>query len=74
MGPTGKAVGVEHIKELVHESIRNVQEDDPTLLSSGRVKLVGELSGILMLVLSCESVSSGCLQSSASQSSCSSLC
>ncbi|XP_035754424.1 protein-L-isoaspartate(D-aspartate) O-methyltransferase isoform X2 [Egretta garzetta] len=43
MGPTGKAVGVEHIKELVHESIRNVQEDDPALLSSGRVKLVGEL-------------------------------
>ncbi|NXA11603.1 PIMT methyltransferase, partial [Sapayoa aenigma] len=40
MGPTGKAVGVEHIQELVHESIRNVQEDDPTLLSSGRVKLV----------------------------------
>ncbi|NWS06109.1 PIMT methyltransferase, partial [Motacilla alba] len=39
-GPTGKAVGVEHIKELVHESIRNVQEDDPALLSSGRVKLV----------------------------------
>ncbi|XP_066176779.1 protein-L-isoaspartate(D-aspartate) O-methyltransferase-like isoform X4 [Sylvia atricapilla] len=40
IGPTGKAVGVEHIKELVHESIRNVQEDDPTLLSSGRVKLL----------------------------------
>ncbi|NWW70676.1 PIMT methyltransferase, partial [Climacteris rufus] len=40
IGPTGKAVGVEHIKELVHESIRNVQEDDPMLLSSGRVKLV----------------------------------
>uniref|UniRef100_A0A8C3UKW5 Protein-L-isoaspartate O-methyltransferase n=2 Tax=Catharus ustulatus TaxID=91951 RepID=A0A8C3UKW5_CATUS len=40
IGPTGKAVGVEHIKELVHESVRNVQEDDPTLLSSGRVKLV----------------------------------
>lgn len=54
MGPTGKAVGVEHIKELVHESIRNVQEDDPTLLSSGRVKLVGELSGIPMLIPSCE--------------------
>lgn len=34
---------MEHIKELVHESIRNVQEDDPTLLGSGRVKLVGEL-------------------------------
>uniref|UniRef100_A0A8C3L2E2 Protein-L-isoaspartate O-methyltransferase n=1 Tax=Chrysolophus pictus TaxID=9089 RepID=A0A8C3L2E2_CHRPC len=40
VGPTGKAVGVEHIKELVNESIRNVKEDDPTLLSSGRVKLV----------------------------------
>lgn len=51
MGPTGKAVGVEHIKELVHESIRNVQEDDPTLLSSGRVKLVGELSAVVMLAL-----------------------
>lgn len=54
MGPTGKAVGVEHIRELVNESIRNVQEDDPTLLSSGRVKLVGELSGTLMLDPSCE--------------------
>ena len=53
MGPTGRAVGVEHIRELVHESIRNVQEDDPTLLSSGRVKLVGELAGILILGLSC---------------------
>ncbi|NWW33372.1 PIMT methyltransferase, partial [Panurus biarmicus] len=40
IGPTGRAVGVEHIKELVHESIRNVQEDDPALLSSGRVRLV----------------------------------
>lgn len=40
-------MGVEHIKELVHESIRNVQEDDPTLLSSGRVKLVGELPAAL---------------------------
>ncbi|NXK95185.1 PIMT methyltransferase, partial [Formicarius rufipectus] len=39
-GPTGKAVGVEHIKELLHESIQNIQDDDPTLLSSGRVKLV----------------------------------
>lgn len=43
VGPTGKAVGIEHIEELVHESIRNVREDDPTLLSSGRVKFLGEL-------------------------------
>lgn len=47
-------MGVEHIKELVNESIRNVQEDDPTLLSSGRVKLVGELPGTLMLDPFCE--------------------
>ncbi|XP_077675013.1 protein-L-isoaspartate(D-aspartate) O-methyltransferase-like isoform X2 [Eretmochelys imbricata] len=43
VSPTGKAVGIEHIEELVHESIRNVREDDPTLLTSGRVKfLVGD--------------------------------
>ncbi|XP_050810837.1 protein-L-isoaspartate(D-aspartate) O-methyltransferase-like isoform X2 [Gopherus flavomarginatus] len=40
VGPTGKAVGIEHIEELVHESIRNVREDDPTLLTSGRLKLL----------------------------------
>nr|XP_048709293.1 protein-L-isoaspartate(D-aspartate) O-methyltransferase-like isoform X2 [Caretta caretta] len=43
VSPTGKAVGIEHIEELVRESIRNVREDDPTLLTSGRVKfLVGD--------------------------------
>ncbi|XP_038261088.1 protein-L-isoaspartate(D-aspartate) O-methyltransferase-like isoform X2 [Dermochelys coriacea] len=43
VGPAGKAVGIEHIEELVRESIRNVREDDPTLLTSGRVKfLVGD--------------------------------
>lgn len=43
VGSTGKAVGIEHIEELVHESIQNVREDDPTLLSSGRLKfLVGD--------------------------------
>ncbi|XP_030070858.1 protein-L-isoaspartate(D-aspartate) O-methyltransferase isoform X1 [Microcaecilia unicolor] len=40
VGPTGKVVGVEHIEELVRESIRNVQQDDPTLLTSGRLKLL----------------------------------
>ncbi|XP_074853085.1 protein-L-isoaspartate(D-aspartate) O-methyltransferase-like [Carettochelys insculpta] len=40
VGPTGKAVGIEHIEELVRESIRNVKEDDPTLLTSGRLKLL----------------------------------
>lgn len=50
VGPTGKAVGIEHIEQLVHESMRNVKEDDPTLLSSGRVKLLGELFRIVVAV------------------------
>ncbi|XP_019204483.1 l-isoaspartyl protein carboxyl methyltransferase, like isoform X3 [Oreochromis niloticus] len=39
-GPTGRVVGIEHIDELVQMSIKNVQADDPELLSSGRIKLV----------------------------------
>jgi len=35
-------VGIEHIDELVQASMKNVQADDPELLSSGRIKLVGE--------------------------------
>nr|XP_033807171.1 protein-L-isoaspartate(D-aspartate) O-methyltransferase-like isoform X2 [Geotrypetes seraphini] len=40
IGATGKVVGIEHIGELVSDSIRNVQQDDPTLLTSGRLKLL----------------------------------
>ncbi|XP_056152036.1 l-isoaspartyl protein carboxyl methyltransferase, like [Lampris incognitus] len=40
VGPSGKVVGIEHINELVQMSARNVQGDDPELLSSGRIKLV----------------------------------
>nr|XP_008514884.1 PREDICTED: protein-L-isoaspartate(D-aspartate) O-methyltransferase isoform X2 [Equus przewalskii] len=40
VGPTGKVVGIDHIKELVDDSINNVRKDDPMLLSSGRVQLV----------------------------------
>ncbi|XP_062862872.1 l-isoaspartyl protein carboxyl methyltransferase, like isoform X2 [Trichomycterus rosablanca] len=40
VGPTGKVVGIEHIEELVQTSIRNVQADDPELLTSERIKLV----------------------------------
>lgn len=40
-GPTGRVVGVEHISQLVEMSIRNVQADDPELLTSGRIRLVG---------------------------------
>ncbi|XP_028995644.1 l-isoaspartyl protein carboxyl methyltransferase, like [Betta splendens] len=39
-GPRGRVVGIEHIDELVQMSIKNVQADDPELLSSGRIKLV----------------------------------
>ncbi|TKS86603.1 Protein-L-isoaspartate(D-aspartate) O-methyltransferase [Collichthys lucidus] len=39
-GPSGRVVGIEHIEELVQMSIKNVQADDPELLTSGRIKLV----------------------------------
>ncbi|KAF7253680.1 Protein-L-isoaspartate(D-aspartate) O-methyltransferase, partial [Varanus komodoensis] len=40
VGSKGKVVGIDHIKELVDDSINNVKKDDPLLLSSGRVKLI----------------------------------
>lgn len=40
VGPRGRVVGIDHIKELVDDSINNVKKDDPTLLSSERVKLI----------------------------------
>ncbi|KAJ6660162.1 hypothetical protein lerEdw1_018089 [Lerista edwardsae] len=40
VGSKGKVVGIDHIKELVDDSINNVRKDDPLLLSSGRVKLI----------------------------------
>lgn len=43
-------VGIEHIEELVQMSIKNVQADDPELLTSGRIKLVGE-SGCVRVML-----------------------
>ncbi|XP_037550841.1 l-isoaspartyl protein carboxyl methyltransferase, like isoform X3 [Nematolebias whitei] len=39
-GPSGRVVGIEHIDELVQMSIKNVQADDPELLSSGRVRFI----------------------------------
>ncbi|XP_078089697.1 l-isoaspartyl protein carboxyl methyltransferase, like isoform X2 [Mustelus asterias] len=40
VGPTGKVVGIDHIPELVEQSIHNVQSDNSTLLSSGRLSLI----------------------------------
>lgn len=34
-------VGIEHINQLVEMSLKNVKADDPELLASGRIKLVG---------------------------------
>jgi len=42
MGPSGRVLGIEHINELVQMSIKNVQADDPELLTSGRIKLTGQ--------------------------------
>lgn len=35
-------IGIDHIKELVDDSVSNVKKDDPSLIASGRVKLLGE--------------------------------
>ncbi|XP_044024279.1 protein-L-isoaspartate(D-aspartate) O-methyltransferase isoform X1 [Siniperca chuatsi] len=40
VGPKGKVIGIDHIKELVDDSITNVKKDDPSLITSGRVKLI----------------------------------
>jgi len=40
LGPNGKAVGVEHIPELVNRSIENLKKDNPGLLTSKRVVLI----------------------------------
>lgn len=44
-GPSGRVVGIDHIDELVQMSIKNVQADDPDLLSSGRIRL-WEMEGL----------------------------
>ncbi|XP_041071254.1 l-isoaspartyl protein carboxyl methyltransferase, like isoform X1 [Carcharodon carcharias] len=40
VGPTGMVVGIDHIPELVEQSIHNVQSDNSTLLSSNRLTLI----------------------------------
>ena len=43
----GRVVGIEHIDELVEESLQNIRADDPELLTPGRIKIVGELSALI---------------------------
>lgn len=45
-------VGIEHIDELVQMSIKNVKADDPELLTSGRIKLLGESGDVQVMHLS----------------------
>ncbi|XP_062503014.1 protein-L-isoaspartate(D-aspartate) O-methyltransferase-like [Corticium candelabrum] len=40
VGPTGRAIGIDHIPELVDESIKNVKKSNPDLLSNATVKLI----------------------------------
>ncbi|KAG7154787.1 L-isoaspartate(D-aspartate) O-methyltransferase-like [Homarus americanus] len=40
VGETGRAVGIDHINELIKFSQDNIQKDSPELLTSGVVKLV----------------------------------
>ncbi|KAK9956350.1 hypothetical protein ABG768_014088 [Culter alburnus] len=40
VGPRGKVIGIDHIKELVEDSVTNVKKDDPSLISSGRIRLI----------------------------------
>nr|XP_021201406.2 protein-L-isoaspartate(D-aspartate) O-methyltransferase isoform X1 [Helicoverpa armigera] len=40
VGEAGRVVGIDHITELVTLAIKNIQNDNPTLLTSERVKLV----------------------------------
>ncbi|KAA8582979.1 hypothetical protein FQN60_015525 [Etheostoma spectabile] len=44
VGAKGKVIGIDHIKELVDDSVTNVKKDDPSLITSGRVKLLGKVS------------------------------
>ncbi|XP_077408007.1 protein-L-isoaspartate(D-aspartate) O-methyltransferase [Vanacampus margaritifer] len=39
VGPKGKVVGIDHIKDLVDDALNNVKKDDPSLITSGRVVL-----------------------------------
>ncbi|RWS16168.1 Protein-L-isoaspartate(D-aspartate) O-methyltransferase-like protein [Dinothrombium tinctorium] len=41
VGPKGKAIGIDHIPELVQMSIENIERDQPGLIKSGNIKMIG---------------------------------
>lgn len=40
VGKHGKAVGIEHLEDFVKKSIDNINNWNPTILSSGNLKLL----------------------------------
>lgn len=40
LGPSGKAIGVEHIPELATASIKSIKKDQPGFIESGRVLII----------------------------------
>lgn len=46
---SGIVVGIEHQQELVQLAAVNIRKDDPQLLDSGRIVLIGELHDISRL-------------------------
>eukprot|EP01119_Soliformovum_irregulare_P010918 TRINITY_DN2690_c0_g1_i2.p1 TRINITY_DN2690_c0_g1~~TRINITY_DN2690_c0_g1_i2.p1 ORF type:complete len:220 (-),score=45.00 TRINITY_DN2690_c0_g1_i2:126-785(-) len=40
VGPEGKVIGIDYLPELVEMSKKNIEEDDPELLKSGRITLL----------------------------------
>jgi len=43
LGDNGKAVGIDHIPELVEKSLENVKKDNPELLNSQKVILESKI-------------------------------
>jgi len=43
LGENGKAVGIDHIPELVEKSLENVKKDNPELLNSQKVILESKI-------------------------------
>jgi protein-L-isoaspartate(D-aspartate) O-methyltransferase len=52
VSPNGKAIGIDHIEELVDFSRQNILQDQPQLLSSGVLELIGSFIATFSLSLS----------------------
>ena len=43
VGPTGRAIGLEHIDDLVKKSIKNINSWNPHMIESGQIKMISKL-------------------------------